>query len=138
MSEELKNRVLENMEKLSHMDNDRTRFRLDCLEELFQDYSLNDTVSCPSINDQQVLLLLTLLYDDDFKDVPYRDDFDVKHFGISFLQHSDKYVTRSFNVLHYMHDRKLIMPFLEAGGYVPSELDINLDFSKSLKFLLKN
>ena len=140
MSEELKNKILNNIEELSHIeDKDETRFRLDCLEELFQDYSSTDLLSCPSITTEQVLLLLILLYSDDFKEVPYDDDdFDVKYSSLSFLEHSDKYVTKLFRVIHYMHDNQLIFSFLDVAGYDPSDLAKKLDFKKAIKFLFKS
>lgn len=140
MSEELKNKILNNIEELSHIeDKDETRFRLDCLEELFQDYSSTDLLSCPSITTEQVLLLLILLYSDDFKEIPYDDDdFDVRYSNLSFLEHSDKYVTKLFRVLHYMHDNQLIFSFLDVAGYDPSDLAKKLDFKKAIKFLFKS
>lgn len=140
MSEELKNKILKNIEELLHLeDEDEARFRLDCLEDLFQDYSPTDLLSCPSITTGQVLLMLTLLYSDDFKKVPYKEDgFDIRFTTLSFLDHSDKYVDKVFRIIRYMYDNQLIIPFLEAGNYDPDDSSKKLDFKKSIKFLYKS
>ena len=140
MSEELKNKILKNIEELLHLeDEDEARFRLDCLEDLFQDYSPTNSISCPSITTGQVLLMLTLLYSDDFKEVPYKvDGFDIRFTTLSFLDHSDKYVDKVFRIIRYMYDNQLIIPFLETGSYDHNDSFKKLDFKKSIKFLYKS
>ena len=134
MSEELKNKILKNIEELLHLeDEDEARFRLDCLEDLFQDYSPTDLLSCPSITTGQVLLMLTLLYSDDFKKVPYKEDgFDIRFTTLSFLDHSDKYVDKVFRIIRYMYDNQLIFSFLDVAGYDPDDSSKKLDFKKSI------